>query len=37
MLGLERNEPVERGVGQLPTLFECLLEHEAVSITRQRM
>src|ERR1017187_6699307 len=37
MLRLQRNEPVERGVGQLPSLFESLGEHEAVSITRPRI
>ena len=35
MLRLQRNEPVKRGVGQLLSLFESFLEHEAVSITRR--
>ena len=35
MLGLERDEAVERGVGQALSLFECFLEHEGVSITRR--
>ena len=37
MLRLQRNQPVQRRVGQLLPLFESFLQHEAVSITRRRM
>src|SRR5579864_7069932 len=37
MLGLQRNESVERGVGEQPPLFESFSEHEAVSITRRQV
>src|ERR1700722_2054447 len=35
MFSLERNEAIERGVGQTLSLFESFLQHEAVSITRR--
>jgi hypothetical protein len=34
MLGFQRNEAVEGGIGQRAALFEGFLQHEAVSITR---
>jgi hypothetical protein len=35
MFGLERDQAVERGVGQPLALFESFLKHEAVSIARR--
>ncbi len=34
MLRLQRNQPVERCVGQLPSLFESFREHEAVQYNK---
>jgi hypothetical protein len=34
MLRFQRNQPVESSIGQLLSLCESLLEHEAVSIAR---
>jgi hypothetical protein len=37
VLRLQRNQPIERCVSELLSLFESFLQHEAVSIARRRV